>query len=329
MKPSHSGGRQRHHASAPAATSSATARDPRAEPLGTTPSEPAIHTSQVASSSPSGLAKATPRPGRRANATAASGVAASPSTSISTKKRSAAVIPCGKTLMSRPDGHLRTHRRPAPDDRRLRAGSARAPDHPEFERAHHHLPPAGRRRGGPRRGRHLRPRRPARASRRAAPTSPLAGTWTFDDFSEHVGGLDLFRGRGAAACRPSRFYRRWAIESAALDLALRQAGRSLAQALGREARPLHFVVSLRIGSPPSFDPVADRLEAYPWLQFKLDATPDWDQDADRPAGGHRRGRLDRLQGRLQGHGRRRRDRPGLLPPHRRGASRTPGSRTPT
>ncbi len=95
MKPSHSGGRQRHHASAPAATSSATAAIHVTSP-GTTPSEPAIHTSQVASSSPSGLAKATPQPGRRANATAASGVAASPSTSISTKKRSATVIPCAR-----------------------------------------------------------------------------------------------------------------------------------------------------------------------------------------------------------------------------------------
>ncbi len=73
------------------------------------------------------------------------------------------------------------------------------------------------------------------------------------------------------------FYRRWAIESAALDLALRQGGQSLAQALGREESPIHFVASLRIGSPPNFDLVGRRLEAYPWLKFKLDGTPDWDQ----------------------------------------------------
>ena len=45
------------------------------------------------------------------------------------------------------------------------------------------------------------------------------------------------------------------VESAALDLALRQAGRSLAEALGREPRPVTFVVSLRLGEPPSIDPV--------------------------------------------------------------------------
>ena len=105
-------------------------------------------------------------------------------------------------------------------------------------------------------------------------TLPLAGDWTFDAFSEHVGGLDLFPA-AAPAQAAYRLYRRWAIESAALDLALRQAGRSLGDVLGREAGPLTFVVSLRIGSPPSFEPVARRLEAYPWLRFKLDATPDW------------------------------------------------------
>jgi L-alanine-DL-glutamate epimerase-like enolase superfamily enzyme len=103
---------------------------------------------------------------------------------------------------------------------------------------------------------------------------PLEGEWTFDSFAAHVGGLDLFP--AAAPAQPAyRLYRRWAIESAALDLALRQAGRSLGEVLGREAVPLTFVVSLRIGNPPSFEPVGRRLEAYPWLRFKLDATPDW------------------------------------------------------
>jgi L-alanine-DL-glutamate epimerase-like enolase superfamily enzyme len=115
-----------------------------------------------------------------------------------------------------------------------------------------------------------------RAQQSRGPDLPLAGTWTFASFCEHVGALDLFA--GAEPDMPAfRFYRRWAIESAGLDLALRQEGRSLAQALGREESPIHFVCSLRIGSPPSFDPIARRLEAYPWLKFKLDGTPDWDQ----------------------------------------------------
>ena len=84
--------------------------------------------------------------------------------------------------------------------------------------------------------------------------------------------------RGGALVAAFRLYRRWAIESAALDLALRQAGRSLADVLEREARPVTFVVSLRLGNPPSFEPVSRRLEVYPWLRFKLDGTPDWPGD---------------------------------------------------
>ena len=50
-------------------------------------------------------------------------------------------------------------------------------------------------------------------------------------------------------------YRRWAYESAALDLALRQNGMSLHEALGREPRPVNFVVSLRLGEPPTMEPI--------------------------------------------------------------------------
>ena len=48
----------------------------------------------------------------------------------------------------------------------------------------------------------------------------------------------------------ARFYRRWAFESAALDLALRQNGLSLQDAVGRPARPVTFVASVRLGDPP-------------------------------------------------------------------------------
>ena len=70
----------------------------------------------------------------------------------------------------------------------------------------------------------------------------------------------------------SRLYRRWAFESAALDLALRQAGRSLDEALAREPRPVTFVVSLRLGEPATIDPVRRRLERYPGAA--LQARPD-------------------------------------------------------
>jgi L-alanine-DL-glutamate epimerase-like enolase superfamily enzyme len=106
------------------------------------------------------------------------------------------------------------------------------------------------------------------------PSLPLAGEWTLDSFSRHVGGLELFPA-GEPQQAAYRLYRRWGLESAALDLALRQAGRSLGDVLEREHRPVTFVVSMRLGDPPSFKPVADRLETYPWLRFKLDGTPDW------------------------------------------------------
>ncbi len=108
----------------------------------------------------------------------------------------------------------------------------------------------------------------------AGPVLPLAGRWTLDAFSERLGELDLFPD-GAPEQPAFRQYRRWAYESAALDLALRQAGSSLAQTLAREPRPVTFVASLRLGDPPTADPVTRRLAAYPGLRFKLDATPDW------------------------------------------------------
>ncbi len=116
-----------------------------------------------------------------------------------------------------------------------------------------------------------------RAQLDAGPVLPLAGSWTIDSFSRHLDGLDLFG--GAEPGMPAYFdYRRWAFESAAADLALRQAGRSLAEVLGREPQPINFVVSLRLGDPPSAEPVTSRLVAYPGLQFKLDYSPAWDDE---------------------------------------------------
>ncbi|HVG88601.1 MAG TPA: hypothetical protein VM823_06485, partial [Gaiellales bacterium] len=110
--------------------------------------------------------------------------------------------------------------------------------------------------------------------RRALPELPLRGEWTLDGFSNAVGELDLFPdGLDQEAYRG---YRRWSIESAALDLALRQAGRSLASVVGREPQPVRFVCSLNMGHPPSMDGLRRRLAANAEIRFKLDATSDWD-----------------------------------------------------
>ena len=107
----------------------------------------------------------------------------------------------------------------------------------------------------------------------AGPTLPLAGSWTMRTFGDHLETLDLF---SAPPVRDvSRLYRRWAFESAALDLALRQAGKPLYEVLGREPRPVTFVVSLRLGEPATIAPITQRLELYPLLRFKLDPTPSW------------------------------------------------------
>jgi L-alanine-DL-glutamate epimerase-like enolase superfamily enzyme len=107
----------------------------------------------------------------------------------------------------------------------------------------------------------------------AAERHALDGEWTIASFSEQLDGFELFpEPPGMPAFLD---YRRWAFESAALDLALRQAGRSLAEVLGRTPRPVRFVVSLRLGEPSSPEPVRKLLDAYPGTRFKLDPLPDW------------------------------------------------------
>jgi L-alanine-DL-glutamate epimerase-like enolase superfamily enzyme len=110
----------------------------------------------------------------------------------------------------------------------------------------------------------------------AGPTLPLAGSTTLDEFSRTLGDLELFPAEPVR--KESRLYRRWAFESAALDLALRQAGRSLAEALERDPRPVTFVISLRLGKPATIEPVRRRLERYGYVRFKLDPTSDWSDD---------------------------------------------------
>lgn len=84
---------------------------------------------------------------------------------------------------------------------------------------------------------------------------PFAGEHTLESFSLLQSGQTE--------------YRRWAFESAALDLALRQAGLSLGDAVGREPKPVRFVVSTRVAN------VAPWGSLYPMLRFKLDPDTGW------------------------------------------------------
>ena len=70
-------------------------------------------------------------------------------------------------------------------------------------------------------------------------------------------------------------FRNWAFESAALDLALRQAGRALHDVPGIEPQPVRFVNSLGLGKAPSIEPVRRRLARSQGVRFKLDAETTW------------------------------------------------------
>jgi hypothetical protein len=105
------------------------------------------------------------------------------------------------------------------------------------------------------------------------PALPLEGEWTLAGFCEHLAGLELWS-------EPPEFdmlvrCRNWAFESAALDLALRQAGRSLHDVLGLEPQPVRFVNSLGLGEVPSIEPLRRRLARSPGVRFKLDAEATW------------------------------------------------------
>jgi hypothetical protein len=106
-------------------------------------------------------------------------------------------------------------------------------------------------------------------------TLPLAGRYSLQSFSEHLAELSLFA--EPPQREVSANYRTWAYESAALDLALRQAGTTLHAALAREPLPVRYVVSLRLGEPPTIEPVSTRLQHYPQMRFKLDPTSSWDE----------------------------------------------------
>jgi len=108
------------------------------------------------------------------------------------------------------------------------------------------------------------------------PDLPLPGDWTLNAFSEHLATLPLFEQEPEQHAYLD--YRRWAFESAALDLALRQAELSLGEAVHREPRPVSFVVSMGLGEPPSTERFHSWLGLYSSLRFKLDANSQWSDE---------------------------------------------------
>ncbi|MFC7099035.1 hypothetical protein [Halobaculum marinum] len=106
---------------------------------------------------------------------------------------------------------------------------------------------------------------------------PITGEYTLSEFSNQLSEIDFFFGDEPGQ---SIFhnYRQWAFESAALDLALKQADTNLAEQLGRTYEPVRFVVSTRLEEPPTGDRIIDWLNRNPELEFKLDPTSEWSEE---------------------------------------------------
>jgi hypothetical protein len=109
--------------------------------------------------------------------------------------------------------------------------------------------------------------------RERGPYLDLAGTFSLGSFSERLDELDLSPDPPPVA--DWVHYRRWAMESAALDLALRQNSLSLEAALDRPSEPMSFAISL---GPHRIQDLQQRLAIHRDLRFKLDATPDWSSE---------------------------------------------------
>lgn len=108
----------------------------------------------------------------------------------------------------------------------------------------------------------------------AAGLPDLTGEYTLAEFSAMVADASLFASPPARSV--SRHYRQWALESAALDLALQQHETDLATLLNRRLDPVRFVTSMRLGDPPTTERIDALRERVPGVEFKLDPTQAWD-----------------------------------------------------
>jgi L-alanine-DL-glutamate epimerase-like enolase superfamily enzyme len=134
------------------------------------------------------------------------------------------------------------------------------------------------------------------ALRDAGPYLELAGSWTLERFCDHLATLDQWKGQ-ELEWELARNWRNWALEAAALDLALRQAGLTLPEALGRDPRPLTFVNSLGLGDPPAAAKIARRAALNPTVGFKLDAEVSWSVEIVRELAALERVRIVDFKGR--------------------------------
>lgn len=127
----------------------------------------------------------------------------------------------------------------------------------------------------------------------------LSGEYTLASFSATLDDVDLFPA-GAPERNVFRDYRRWGFESAALDLALRQAETDLGAEVGQDYDPVRFVVSPRLGEPPTTDRLDELADLHPDLEFKLDADETWSDDLIAELAARDRTRVVDLKGQYVG-----------------------------
>lgn len=105
------------------------------------------------------------------------------------------------------------------------------------------------------------------------PVFDFEGEYTLEGFSRSLEDVDLFPTKPPEQ-EISRTYRRWAVESAALDLALKQNDTTLAARLDRERPSVRFVASPPV---PEGDTtrVEEILAGNPGCEFALEPTDAW------------------------------------------------------
>lgn len=101
----------------------------------------------------------------------------------------------------------------------------------------------------------------------------LQGEWTMASLAEQLDEHPLLAGNTGDDDKAG--YHRWAVESAALDLALRQHDSDLPGLIGAERAAVRVVLSRGLGSPPSTDELRAWLEHETSIGFKLDTSSAW------------------------------------------------------
>jgi len=114
------------------------------------------------------------------------------------------------------------------------------------------------------------------AEKHKYPQLDIEGSYSFQEFSEKLDEIEIFTDE-IENTETDEKYRRWALESAALDLALKQNDTSLAEVLDKQYRPIRFVVSPSMNEP-SIEKLENLVELNYSIEFKLDASEDWSQE---------------------------------------------------